>query len=124
MREMNRNKNVSTLMPQVLPKMRGLLQFLGGVGMSFLPPRYRPGQRLKFETMTGALVQGLAVMTVLVYRFMLFAWLRAGIDGPPLDTPSNMPEVNANYGTGIFAVAEFVLQPFHMLLFYFFYEAV
>jgi hypothetical protein len=121
---MNRNTNVSTLMPQDLPKLRGFLQFIGGVGMSFLPPRYRPGQRLKFETMTGAMVQGLGTMTFLVYRFMIFSWQRAGIIGSPVDTPSNMPEVNANYGTGVFALAEFVMQPLNMLLLYLFYEAV
>jgi hypothetical protein len=92
--------------------------------MSFLPPRYRPDQRLKFETMTGAMLQGLGTMTFLVYRFMIFSWQRAGILGPPVDTPSNLPEVNANYGTGIFAMAEFIMQPLHMLLLYLFYEAV
>jgi hypothetical protein len=103
---------------------KGFLQFLGGVGLSFLPPRYRRDHRLKFEAMTGAMVQGLGTMTFLVYRFMIFSWQRAGIMAAPVDTPSNMPEVNANYGTGVFAMAEFIMQPLHMLLLYLFYEAV
>lgn len=105
-------------------KIRGFLEFLCGVGLAFLPPRYRRDRRLKFEALTGALVQGLGAMTFLAYRFMIFAWMRAGIIGDPTDTPSNMPEVNANYGTGVFAMAEFIMHPLNMLLLYLVYEAV
>jgi hypothetical protein len=104
---------------------KGFLTFLIGAGLSFLPPRYRQNYpHLKLEAMAGALVQGLGAMTFLVYRFMVFSWARAGFYGPPTDTPSNMPEVNANYGTGVFAMAEFIFQPLNAFLLYLFYEAV
>ena len=68
--------------------------------------------------MTAGIIQGLGAMGFLIQRFLTFSWMRAGIIGDPVDTPSNMPEVNANYGTGVFAMAEFIMQPLHMLLLY------
>ena len=104
--------------------MKGFIHFFGGVALSFLPPRYREGKKLKLETLVAAMLQGLGAMTFLVYRFMIFSWMRAGIIGDPTNTPSNMPEVNANYGTGIFALSEFMFHPLHAFLLYMVYEAV
>ena len=104
--------------------MRAILEFLIGMLFSLLPPRYRRDRDFRMEALASSLVQGFAASLLLTYRFMIFSWQRAGIIGNPVDTPSNLPEVNATVGGGVFMMAEFVMNPLHLMLLYFFYEAV
>ena len=87
--------------------------------VTFLPPRYRPeGARLRLAGVVAGGLQMLAAHAFLVYRFIIFSWQRAAIMGPGVDTPSNLPEVNATFGGGVFMMAEFILQPLHIFLLY------
>ena len=76
--------------------------------------------------MLAGILQFSAAMTYLVYRFYIFSWQRAGIIGPGVDTPSNLPEINArsDAGTGIFMIAEFIFNPLNAFLLYLFYEGL
>jgi len=105
-------------------RVKKALEFIGGMLLSFLPQRYRRDRALLSETIAAAVLQGFAVAVILGGRFVIFAWQRAGILGPPTDTPSNLPEVNAVRGSGIFMMAEFIFQPLNLLLLYLIYEAV
>ena len=69
-------------------------------------------------------IQLLAAIGILVVRFYIESWRRAGIIGPGVNTPSNLPQVNATAGGGVFMMIEFVLQPLNMLLLYLFYEGL
>jgi hypothetical protein len=110
--------------PFFVGEMKKVFEFVVGTILTFLPPRYRQGRALRFEAMAAGVFQGIAASILLTYRLMLFAWERAGIFGAPLDTPSNLPEVNAVRGGGVFMMTEFIMQPVNALLLYFIYEAV
>src|ERR1051325_2831893 len=91
--------------------MKGIVQHTLSFLMTFLPPRYRgEGARLRSEAMVASLFQCAVAMSYLIFRFMIFSWQRAGIIGPGVDTPSNLPEINArsDAGAGIFMMAEFI----------------
>lgn len=104
--------------------MKSLFRYIVSVLMTFLPPRYRQDVSLRGEAIVAGMVQILFVTAVLVYRFIMFSWRRAGLIGPGVDTPSNLPEVNAVFGGGIFMMAEFVLTPVNMILVYLIYEGL
>ncbi len=107
--------------------MKGFVQYTLSFLMTFLPPRYRAeGARLRSQALAASLFQCAAAMAYLIYRFMIFSWQRAGIIGPVVDTPSNLPEINArsDAGAGIFMMAEFVFQPLNAFLLYLFYEGL
>ena len=107
--------------------MKGFVQQVLSVLMTFLPPRYRAeGAKLRPQAMLAGILQFSAAMTYLVYRFYIFSWQRAGIIGPGLDTPSNLPEINArsDAGAGIFMMAEFIFNPLNAFLLYLFYEGL
>ena len=105
--------------------MKRAIQEILEILMAFLPPRYRAaGARLREQGMVAGILQLLLAIGILVFRFYIFSWKRAAIIGPGVDTPSNLPEVNATFGGGIFMMAEFVLRPLNMILLYFFYEGL
>jgi hypothetical protein len=105
--------------------MKSVIQFILGIVMAFLPPRYRAaGARLREQGMVSGILQLLVAIGVLLIRFYMDSWRRAGIIGPGVNTPSNLPQVNATPGGGIFMMIEFVLQPLNMLLLYLFYEGL
>ena len=105
--------------------MNAILKPILSVLMTFLPPRYRAeGAKLRAAGMVGAILQCVAAMGYLVYRFYIFSWERAGIIGTPVDTPSNLPEVNNNFGPGIFMMAEFIFTPINAFLLYLFFEGL
>jgi hypothetical protein len=104
--------------------LQGFLHFIADVGSTFLPPRYRRDKPLRFEAVTSGAVQFLGALLFLGYRFFIFSWRNAGIIGEPTQAVWNLPEVNDNKGTGIFMMAEFLLQPLHMLFVYLMYEGI
>ena len=102
-----------------------LIQPLLSVLMTFLPPRYRPENvKLRGAGMAGALIQCGLAMGYLLFRFYIFSLERAGIIGPGVNTPSNLPEVNATTGGGVFMMAEFIMTPINAFLLYEFFEGV
>ena len=112
-------------MKRAIQFIKSAIQFILGVVVAFMPPRYRAaGARLREQGMVSGILQLLIAIGILVVRFYIFSWRRAAIIGPGVDTPSNLPEVNANPGGGVFMMIEFVLQPLNMLLLYFFYEGL
>ena len=101
------------------------MQSILSVLITFLPPRYRPvGVSLRSAGVVAGALQMLAAMGLLVYRFFIFSWQRAAIIGPGVNTPSNLPEVNATFGGGIFMMADFLFHPLHALLLYLFFEGI
>ena len=104
--------------------MKRVIRYIVAVLMTFVPPRYREDVPLRGEAIVAGIVRILAAASILVYRFMIFSWQRAAIIGPGVDVPSNMPEVNATFGAGIFMMADFVFQPVNMLLIYLIHEGV
>jgi hypothetical protein len=105
--------------------MNTLLKSILSVLMTFLSPRYRAeSAKLRFAGIAGGLLQTGAAMGYLIYRFHIFFWQRAGIIGPGVDTPSNLPEVNATTGGGVFMMAEFIFNPINAFLLYLFFEGM
>jgi hypothetical protein len=72
--------------------------------------------------MVGAILECAAAMGYLIFRFYIFSWERAAIIGNGVNTPSNLPEVNDNFGGGVFMMAEFILTPINAFLLYLFFE--
>jgi hypothetical protein len=103
----------------------GLITYVLGVLMTFLPPRYRSHDAgLRGEAMTAGILEFLSALGVLLYRFFIFSWQRAGLIGLPVDAPSNRPEVNAVFGGGVFMMADFLFTPLNAFLVYLFFEGV
>jgi hypothetical protein len=93
--------------------------------MTFLPPRYRAkNAKLRAAGMVGAVLECTAAMVYLIFRFYIFSWERAAIIGNGVNTPSNLPEVNDNFGGGIFMMAEFIFNPINAFLLYLFFEGL
>src|SRR5258708_1241444 len=105
--------------------MKGFLQPVLAVLMTFLPPRYRAeAARLRPEAMVGGILQCAVAMGYLLYRFSIFSSQRPAIIVDPALTPSNRPDVNAIRGGGILMMAEFIFQPVNVFLLYLFYEGL
>jgi hypothetical protein len=115
-RPLNTNEPTSPL--------QGFLHFLVSVGLTFLPPRYRRDKLLRWEAAFAGAVQFFAALLFLGYRFFTFWSRAAGNSGDPTQAVWNDPRLNDNFGGGLFMLAEFVMQPLHMLLIYLMYEAV
>src|SRR5438034_11328698 len=108
--------------------MKGLAQYILSVLMTFLPPRYRDQDAtLRGPAMVASVFQLAAAQGLLLYRFAMFSWARAapiGMLGGAGTTASNLPDVNAIFGGGIFMMADFLANPWNMLLVYLVDEAI
>jgi hypothetical protein len=107
---------------------QGFIQYILSVLMTFLPPRYRdPNASLRGEAMSAGILQFLAAVGLLVYRFAIFSWARAAPIDPNVvnaTTASNVPDANAIFGGGVFMMADFLFNPWNMLLVYLMYEGM
>jgi len=105
--------------------MKGFVQYILSVAMTFLPPRYRSTDtRLRGPAMVAGILQAFGAMALLLLRFYFFSLERAGFIGNGVNVPSNLPEVNATPGGGIFMMADFVFNPLNAIFLYFFYEGL
>ncbi len=105
--------------------MKGFLRYIAGVVMTFLPPRYRKDIPLRGEAMVAGIAQLFAALGLLIVRFAHFSWQRAlYLPEWTTDVPSNLPQVNATPGAGIFMMADFLFNPLNALLLYLTYEGL
>ena len=74
--------------------------------------------------MASGVLEFFGAIGVLAYRLALFIWLNAGLTGERVETAWNNPLLLDNAGGGVFMMAQFIMQPLHMLLVYLIYEGI
>src|SRR5262245_60424073 len=105
--------------------MKPAFAYIVSIITTFPPSRYRAeNAKLRGPAILAGILQFALAMGYLLYRFYIFSWERAGLIGSGVNTPSNLPEVNATVGGGVFMMAEFVLTPLNIALLYLFFEGM
>lgn len=100
--------------------MKHFLTYIAAVFMTILPPRYRPDEGLRGPAMVSGLLQVLLFLFVLVFRAI--AWIHPRTD---IDINTAVAVGGArNFGSGIFLLVEFWMQPLHVFMFYLVIEGV
>jgi hypothetical protein len=99
--------------------MKEILGYAVGSVLSFLPPRYRP----KVDRSVG-IVSGIVEVCVATFLliFRAIAWMQCKTD---VDFRSAAVVAGSSvFGSGIFVLVEFWLNPLHLLFFYFMIEGI
>src|SRR5215467_13456616 len=99
--------------------MKEILGYALGLVLSFLPPRYRP----KLDRSVG-IVSGIVEVFVATFLliFRAITWLQSKTD---VDfRTASVVGGSSVFGSGIFVLVEFWLNPLHLLLFYFMIEGI
>jgi hypothetical protein len=109
--------------------MKGLLEYIGSIFVTLLPPRYRKDTMLRGPAITSGIAQTVVMMSALAIRLVLFSreadiFQQSGLSPELIYEAAGKVGEKAAYGSGIFLIINFIFRPLNMFILYLALEGV
>jgi hypothetical protein len=109
--------------------MKGLLEYIGSIFVTLLPPRYRKDTMLRGPAITCGIAETVVAVSVLAIRLVLFSreadlFQQSGLSPELIYEAAGKVGERAAYGSGIFLMINFIFRPLNMFILYLVIEGV
>jgi hypothetical protein len=103
--------------------MNGLLEYIGSIFVTLLPPRYRAGTTLRGPAIASGIAQTVLMLSLLAFRLVLFSrepdiFQQSGLSPEIIDEAAHKISEPAAHGSGIFLIINFMFRPLNVFILY------
>jgi hypothetical protein len=103
--------------------MNGLLEYIGSIFVTLLPPRYRAGTTLRGPALVSGIGQIVLMLSLLALRLILFSrepdlFQQSGLSPEIVYEAAHKISEPAAYGSGIFLIVSFMFRPLNVVILY------
>jgi hypothetical protein len=109
--------------------MKGLLEYIGSIFVTLLPPRYRKETMLRGAALVCGIAQTVLMASLLAIRFVLFSreadiFQQSGLTPDIIYEAAGRLGERAAWGSGIFLIMNFISRPLNAFFLYLVFEGV